>query len=617
MGKKLFKFMLSVLIAVMAVAGMVACAGGPANGGTNVQEVGVDEGDIIKISEDGTIFTLQSDGVVVTKPQNGTPYIVDYHEETYENCIPLEMYVADDKLITIVGLYVGSDGMFYGDYKNFRSAEYGTVQVTIYDISYLKSTETTGHLLNTKTIYNFNARARLIESRVLDNSMYMFLKYDDVYSPAIDSDGKIVGMPKGEWAGLTVDDTLNVEVRGASYSDVNSYKTIDRALYIEPTNRTTNTNTLTACFKIDLGGAKEGDRPRITLTNALYGSELQTVYMSETDVFCAFSAIKDNRAACGRWVENNLIITRLGLELQLKAKVFISNTVVPSRYAFKQYGEYFFATIEQGNYVYISSFNKNLKQLDKELLCYNEDLKAVNYDSDEQGKQYCYAVTFRQVDPLYKADISNPTDIQVKSELSITGYSVYLHKFPPDYTVGIGYEATESGTITGAKVTLFNTRSDVTEEVNSIVIPDVDYAEILEDPRAFCVHNEYIVFGFSARRSEKVNGVTRYKQGFYMFGVKDGRLVDIAYVSNFENGVVGTEQAFYDYSTYRKSINRASIIGEYVYTIADGMIVSYPIQALIQGDKTPYYTLKTDMYTILGGNEYTPPERQDGIFWEG
>ena len=131
MEKKLFKFMLSVLIAVMAVAGMVACAGGPANGGTNVQEVGVDEGDIIKISEDGTIFTLQSDGVVVTKPQNGTPYIVDYHEETYENCIPLEMYVADDKLITIVGLYVGSDGMFYGDYKNFRSAEYGTVQLTI------------------------------------------------------------------------------------------------------------------------------------------------------------------------------------------------------------------------------------------------------------------------------------------------------------------------------------------------------------------------------------------------------------------------------------------------------------------------------------------------------
>lgn len=76
-----------------------------------------------------------------------------------------------------------------------------------------------------------------------------------------------------------------------------------------------------------------------------------------------------------------------------------------------------------------------------------------------------YVVTFRQTDPFYTVDLSDPASPTVLGELKITGFSGQLHPLGPDHVLGIGQEATEEGRTTGAKVTLFDV-SDLADPID-------------------------------------------------------------------------------------------------------------------------------------------------------
>jgi hypothetical protein len=80
-----------------------------------------------------------------------------------------------------------------------------------------------------------------------------------------------------------------------------------------------------------------------------------------------------------------------------------------------------------------------------------EQIHAVRFIGD-----LGYVVTFRQTDPLYVVDVSNPARPRVAGELKILGYSAYLHPAGPDLLIGIGQDATEQGRRLGAQVSLFD-----------------------------------------------------------------------------------------------------------------------------------------------------------------
>ena len=80
-----------------------------------------------------------------------------------------------------------------------------------------------------------------------------------------------------------------------------------------------------------------------------------------------------------------------------------------------------------------------------------ERIFAVRYVGD-----VAYVVTFRQTDPFYTVDLSDPTTPVVRGELKITGYSGYLHPVAPNRVLGVGQEATDEGRTTGTKVALFD-----------------------------------------------------------------------------------------------------------------------------------------------------------------
>ena len=96
-----------------------------------------------------------------------------------------------------------------------------------------------------------------------------------------------------------------------------------------------------------------------------------------------------------------------------------------------------------------------------------------------------YVVTFRQTDPLYTVDLSNPTAPVVRGELKIPGYSAYLHPVGDTRLIGVGQDATDGGQVTGTQVSLF----DVADLGNPARIAKYTvsggYSEAEFDPHAF------------------------------------------------------------------------------------------------------------------------------------
>jgi len=90
------------------------------------------------------------------------------------------------------------------------------------------------------------------------------------------------------------------------------------------------------------------------------------------------------------------------------------------------------------------------------------------YSTRFMGKRG-YMVTFRNVDPLFVIDLSDPTAPTVLGQLKVTGYSGYLHPYDENHLIGIGketsYDAKEDfAWYQGIKISLFDV-SDVTNPV--------------------------------------------------------------------------------------------------------------------------------------------------------
>ena len=67
-----------------------------------------------------------------------------------------------------------------------------------------------------------------------------------------------------------------------------------------------------------------------------------------------------------------------------------------------------------------------------------------------------YVVTFRQIDPLYVVDLERPAEPRVRGELKIRGYSAYLHPLGEGLLLGVGQDATERGAQLGTQLSLFD-----------------------------------------------------------------------------------------------------------------------------------------------------------------
>src|SRR5258708_13141277 len=65
-----------------------------------------------------------------------------------------------------------------------------------------------------------------------------------------------------------------------------------------------------------------------------------------------------------------------------------------------------------------------------------------------------YVVTFRQTDPLYTVDLSDPAQPRVRGSGALTGYSAYLHPASDTRLIGIARQADAMGQFGGTQVSL-------------------------------------------------------------------------------------------------------------------------------------------------------------------
>lgn len=97
-----------------------------------------------------------------------------------------------------------------------------------------------------------------------------------------------------------------------------------------------------------------------------------------------------------------------------------------------------------------------------------------------------YLVTFRQTDPLYTLDLSEPTNPKVVGELKILGYSAYLHPLGGGLLMGVGQDATDTGRIQGTQVSIFDV-SDPADprRVDTYTLSEGSNSQVEYDHHAF------------------------------------------------------------------------------------------------------------------------------------
>lgn len=96
-----------------------------------------------------------------------------------------------------------------------------------------------------------------------------------------------------------------------------------------------------------------------------------------------------------------------------------------------------------------------------------------------------YVVTFRQMDPLHVIDLTDPANPRARGELKIPGYSAYLHPVGDGYILGVGQNATDEGRPLGTQVSLFDVRDpDNPVRVRNITL-DEGWSEVESDHHAF------------------------------------------------------------------------------------------------------------------------------------
>lgn len=111
----------------------------------------------------------------------------------------------------------------------------------------------------------------------------------------------------------------------------------------------------------------------------------------------------------------------------------------------------------------------------------DEQIKSVRWFDD-----LAIVVTFRQTDPLYAVDLSDPAAPRLMGELKIPGFSEYLHPLGEHRLIGVGQDASLRGVLRGAQAALFDV-TDLTapRQLDVVRYPKQSQAGAGLDPRQF------------------------------------------------------------------------------------------------------------------------------------
>ena len=194
-----------------------------------------------------------------------------------------------------------------------------------------------------------------------------------------------------------------------------------------------------------------------------------------------------------------------------------------------------------------------------------------------------YVVTFRQVDPLFVFDLSNPVTPVKMAELKIPGFSNYMHPIEGgDYLLTVGQDGDEFGTIGAPALQLFDVRDPKAPKLAHKLVLEQGWTEAQTNHKAFTFYQGMLALPFTSWEYDG-NG---YETRLDLFDVNVDAGITLR--GSVDHGALFSEMTVDDCYYYGWGINvrRGVFIEDYVYSISNGGIIVSNV-----GDMSPVSTL--------------------------
>jgi len=486
---------------------------------TNIQVAGVDEADIVK-----------TDGAYLYAVSNNTLYILKaYPPQDAETLSRIsfngdlgEILLYGDKL-AVIG---GSARYPYYAYVGPAVIVDDKTRVEVYDVSDRRVPTLTR---------NFTVSGNYFSSRMIDEYVYLivsqpaYLLYDTLVLPKVYSGSDMTELGPSE----------------ISYSNITDYY-----------------YAFTTVAAINI----QDDEQEPTHETFLLGAT-SNMYVSVNNIYITFWAIS-----------GGTLIHRIHIDDQTirgEAKGEVPGTVL-NQFSMDEYNDHLrIATTNTAlgtsqNNLYV--MNMSLDVVGKiENMAPGESIYSVRFMGDRG-----YVVTFRQVDPFFAIDLTDPSNPKVLGVLKIPGYSSYLHPYDETHIIGIGKNGSN------VKMSLF----DVTDVTNPQEIDNFQVSAEWSDSLVFSDHKAFL---FNKTKSLLVLPISKsgydvtkgyvYWQGVYVFRVTTDGFVLKGQVTHAEGE--GPQPFYYGYSDSYE-IKRSLYIEDVLYTVSGEKVMMHDLKTLAE-----------------------------------
>ncbi|MBI2044599.1 beta-propeller domain-containing protein [Candidatus Pacearchaeota archaeon] len=576
---------------------------------TNIQVEGVDEADIVK--NDGKyIYVLSGKKLVII---NAFPAEqMEILSETNISDYPIEIFVNGDKLSVFTNSY----------------GQYGNTQETkslVFDI-----TDRENPILEDE----FSINGNYLSSRMIGNYVYLissqYAYLDNVILPAVRVDGITKEVPITDIAYFPYPDTsyvftnilaFNINngryetqtyLTGASYtvyvSENNIYLTYTKQMSQQAYFKEMVKEVIIPLVPSNIGDeileimTSKENRPFYERTQEIstivqdYSNSLRGAEKSEFDQRLQEKTQEffvDLQKRSEKTVIHKIKIDELDIE-------YLANGEVPghllNQFSMDENKDYFRIATTTGNTWGSASSLSHMYVLDENLeiagsvedLAKGERIYSTRFMGDR-----AYMVTFRQVDPLFVVDLSNPSSPEVLGQLKVTGFSNYLHPYDENHIIGIGKEASEEGRVQGLKIALF----DVSDVSNPIEKAKYEVKQQWSDSNALYEHKAFLFdkkrellilpVTYSEPSEEIINEWGRYWnynywQGAFVFNINEDEITLRGKIDHEDNV---SENYYYSYA-----VQRSLFMDETLYTISQKMVKANDLSSLakISSVELPY-----------------------------
>ena len=435
--------------------------------GTNVQEQGVDEADIVK-TDGRRIFTLSSGRLVVVDAASRSTV----GEVTVAEGWGRELFIEGDSLLLIT--------------RSTSDAPDGSETV-------LQRIDVSGGA--PEIVETLNVQGNYVSARSVGGTARVILRYDPqwnfpfVYPQSASAEDAAEAANRAAVLNSTLDDWLPHYTTGTADSSTGALMVPCGDVHAPSVFSGFGVTTV---ISVPISGAFDPSSSTAVMAPG------DTVYASTGSLYVATTRwveadeFDDDDAWQEAWHERRTSIHRFdisGTEAVYEASGEVLG-VIHNQFSLSEHNGYLrVVTTVGGPWGDDSDSQVRVLSTDGDVLTEVGSVGDIGRGEQVQSVRFVgdigYVVTFRQIDPFYTIDLSDPTAPRILGELKIPGFSSYLHPISDTQVLGVGSDADPDGRVTGAKVSLFDV-SDLAapREVAVWTAPD-GWNDVGWDHRAF------------------------------------------------------------------------------------------------------------------------------------